>query len=268
MPAAEDLKLLIEAARAAGDIALKYSGPTARRWDKPDGQGPVTEADLAVNAMLEDMLPKARPDYGWLSEESDDNETRLGRDRVFIIDPIDGTRSFAEGSATWAHSLAVADRGEITAAVIYLPQRKLLYTASKGGGAFCNGTPISVTSPAELSMAKVLTAKPNLEPQHWLGGAAPAFHRSYRPSLAYRLARVADGGYNAMLTLRRSWEWDIAAGDLILREAGGLTSDRRKAPLQFNNPTPLLEGVVAATPTTHQELLKALDPKGPGIPGQ
>lgn len=268
MPAAEDLTLLIRAAKAAGDIALKFSGPTAQRWDKPDGQGPVTEADLAVNAMLEDMLPKARPGYGWLSEESEDNEARLGKDHVFIIDPIDGTRSFAEGSATWAHSLAVAKRGEITAAVIYLPQRDLLYTASKGGGAFCNGDKISVATPSSLRAARVLTAKPNLEAQHWLGNAAPTFHRSYRPSLAYRLARVADGGYSAMLTLRRSWEWDIAAGDLILREAGGLISDRLNAPLCFNNPTPLLNGVVAATPTTHLDLLQALDPKGPGIAGQ
>ncbi|MEP0154767.1 3'(2'),5'-bisphosphate nucleotidase CysQ [Pseudophaeobacter sp.] len=268
MPAAEDLTLLIQAARAAGEIALKYSGPTAQRWEKPDGQGPVTEADLAVNAMLETMLPQARPDYGWLSEESEDSAARLSKDRVFIIDPIDGTRSFAEGSATWAHSLAVADRGEITAAVIYLPQRDLLYTAAKGSGAFCNGAPIRVAAPAALSTTKVLTAKPNLASQHWLGGAAPAFHRSYRPSLAYRLARVADGGYSAMLTLRRSWEWDIAAGDLILREAGGVISDRLNKPLLFNNPTPLLDGVVAAIPATHLELLQALDPKGPGIAGQ
>lgn len=268
MPAAEDLTLLIQAARAAGDIALKYSGPSAQRWDKPDGQGPVTEADLAVNAMLEVMLPKARPDYGWLSEETEDTAARLGKDRVFIIDPIDGTRSFAEGSATWAHSLAVAERGEVTAAVIFLPQRDLLYSASKGSGAYCNGTAITVAPPTALASAKVLTARPNLDAQHWLGGAAPAFHRSYRPSLAYRLARVADGGYSAMLTLRRSWEWDIAAGDLILREAGGRISDRHDAPLLFNNPIPLLDGVVAATPATHLELLQALEPQGPGIAGQ
>ena len=94
MPAT-DLDLLIQAAQRAGEIATQFSGPEAKRWDKPDGAGPVTEADLAVNAMLEDMLPKARPDYGWLSEESEDNADRLSKDRVFIIDPIDGTRSFA-----------------------------------------------------------------------------------------------------------------------------------------------------------------------------
>ncbi|MEP1329186.1 3'(2'),5'-bisphosphate nucleotidase CysQ [Pseudophaeobacter sp.] len=268
MPAAEDLALLIQAAEAAGDIALKYSGPDAKRWDKPDDQGPVTEADLAVNAMLEDMLPQARPNYGWLSEESEDSQERLGRDRVFIIDPIDGTRSFAEGSRTWAHSLAVAERGEVIAAVIYLPQRELLYSAAKGQGAFCNGQPVSVTPPTELPQTKVLTAKPNLDSKHWRGGSAPEFLRSYRPSLAYRLARVADGGYGAMLTLRRSWEWDIAAGDLLLREAGGVTTDRHGTGLRFNNATPLLDGVLAAAPDVHQVLLAGLEPQGPGIPGR
>ncbi|WP_278922014.1 MULTISPECIES: inositol monophosphatase family protein [Pseudophaeobacter] len=267
MQAADDLALLIRAAQAAGDIALQYSGPTARRWEKPGGQGPVTEADLAVNTMLETMLRAARPDYGWLSEESEDSAARLEKERVFIIDPIDGTRSFAEGSATWAHSLAVAHHGDVTAAVIFLPQRDLLYTAAKGSGAFCNGQPIAVAPPSTLAMAKILTATPNLVGHHWRGGTAPDLQRSYRPSLAYRLARVAEGCYNAMLTLRQSWEWDIAAGDLILREAGGLTSNRLGAPLRFNNAVPLLDGVVAATPGIHHDLLQALDPAGPGIAG-
>lgn len=268
MPAADDLALLIKAAEAAGDIANRYSGPNAKRWDKPGGQGPVTEADLAVNAYLEGFLPAERPDYGWLSEESDDNGSRLERQSTFIIDPIDGTRSFAEGSRTWAHSLAVATGGEITAAVIYLPQRDLLYSAALGQGAFCNGAPLSVAPPGELAEATVLTAKPNLQPQHWKAGTPPSFHRSMRPSLAYRLARVAQGRYGGMLTLRRSWEWDIAAGDLILREAGGRSSNRFGQPLRFNTPVPLLDGVLAGAPELHRDLLEALDPQGPGISNQ
>jgi myo-inositol-1(or 4)-monophosphatase len=152
--------------------------------------------------------------------------------------------------------------------VIFLPQRDLMYTAAQGMGAFCNGAAITVAPPKPLDQTKVLTAKPNLNRHHWLGGIAPDFQVRYRPSLAYRLARVADGRYSAMLTLRRSWEWDIAAGDLILREAGGLTSDRLGGSLRFNNATPLLDGVVAATPGAHLALLQALDPQGPGIPGR
>lgn len=260
-----DLELLIRAAEAAGEIASRYSGPTARRWDKPGGQGPVTEADLAVNALLEEMLPEARPDYGWLSEETEDSADRLSCDSVFIIDPIDGTRAFAEGSRTWAHSLAIATAGRVTAAVIYLPQRGLMYTAAQGQGAARNGTPIRASSLTDLALAEVLTARPNLAAEHWRTRNAPGFTRSYRPSLAYRMAKVADGRAGAMLTLRRSWEWDIAAGDLILREAGGQATDRLGQDLRFNNPVPLLNGVVAGPPALHKELIAALDPDGPGI---
>ncbi|WP_299948379.1 3'(2'),5'-bisphosphate nucleotidase CysQ [uncultured Ruegeria sp.] len=264
MPAT-DLSLLIDAALEAGKIATRYSGPQAQRWDKPEGAGPVTEADLAVNAMLERDLQAARPDYGWLSEETEDTPDRLTRDRVFIVDPIDGTRSFAEGSRTWAHSLAVAEHGEVTAAVIYLPLRDLLYAAARAQGATLNGSAIQVSKHTYLPDAEILAAKPNLDPRHWQSGSAPKFRRVYRPSLAYRMALVAQGRFDGMLTLRPSWEWDIAAGDLILREAGGVCTDRSGQPLRFNNARPRLNGVVAAGSDIHASLCAQLDPKGVGI---
>ncbi|UWQ91691.1 3'(2'),5'-bisphosphate nucleotidase CysQ [Rhodobacteraceae bacterium M382] len=257
MPAA-DLDLLIDAAREAGRIATTYTGKDARRWDKPDGAGPVTEADLAVNAMLEDRLPGARPDYGWLSEETEDTADRLSRDRVFIIDPIDGTRSFADGSRTWAHSLAVAEHGVVSAAVIYLPLRDMMFTAAANQGAFLNGDPIRRSDCRLLAEAEILAARPNLQPEHWQNGHVPAFTRSYRPSLAYRLATVAQGRFDGMLTLRPSWEWDIAAGDLILREAGACCTDRSGAQLRFNNPHPMLNGVIASNLDLHAQILGAL----------
>jgi len=263
---ATDLPLLIDAAREAGQIATRFSGPQAQRWDKPEGAGPVTEADLAVNAMLERELPGARPGYGWLSEETEDSPDRLTNDHVFIIDPIDGTRSFAEGPRTWAHSLAVAENGEVTAAVIYLPMRDLLYAAAKGQGATLNGAPIRASEPGTLREAEILAAKPNLDPRHWLSGDVPEFRKAYRPSLAYRMALVAQGRFDGMLTLRPSWEWDIAAGDLILREAGGRCTDRQGLPLRFNNAHPRLNGVVAAGPDLHGTLSAHLDPNGPGLP--
>lgn len=259
MPAT-DLTLLIEAAREAGKIATGFSGKTAERWDKPDGAGPVTEADLAVNAMLEKNLRTARPGYGWLSEENDDNTDRLDRDRVFIVDPIDGTRSFIEGSNTWAHALAVAEQGVVTAAVIYLPLRDLMYVAAAGQGAYLNDTRITPSHPASVEAADVLAARPNMEAMHWKEGRIPTFQRSYRPSLAYRMALVAQGRFDGMLTLRPSWEWDIAAGDLILREAGALCSDRFGTALRFNNPHPKVNGVVAAGKSLHRQISTALDP--------
>lgn len=252
-----DLDLLIDAAREAGRIATRYSGETARRWEKPDGAGPVTEADLAVNEMLERVLRAARPDYGWLSEESDDDADRLGRANVFIIDPIDGTRSFAEGKRTWAHSLAVARDGVVTDGVVFLPQRDLMYHASAGQGAFLNGTALTPSARDQLDGAEVLATKANMKPEHWPGGL-PRINRAHRPSLAYRMAVVAQGRFDAMLTLRPAWEWDIAAGDVILREAGARITDRTGQPLRFNSDTRLLDGVVAAPAPLHEALMRHL----------
>jgi myo-inositol-1(or 4)-monophosphatase len=251
-----DLDLLINAAREAGRIATSYTGQTAKKWEKPDGAGPVTEADLAVNEMLSETLPAARPDYGWLSEETEDTEERLDKGKVFIIDPIDGTRSFAEGANTWAHSLAVADKGEITAAVVYLPLRDKMYTAALGQGAWLNGERLNVSSQPQLSDARVLATKINSEPKFWPNGVPP-FERHHRPSLAYRLALVAEGKFDAMFTFRPSWEWDIAAGALIVSEAGGTITDQTGQPLRFNSRDALLDGVIAGGAAIHSQSLTA-----------
>ncbi len=255
---ARDLSLLIDAARMAGRVATSFVGSTAKRWDKPDNAGPVTESDLAVNDLLRTVLHLARPGYGWLSEETDDNTDRLSQDPVFIIDPIDGTRSFVEGANTWAHSIAIAEHGVITAAVIYLPLRDKLYAASLGAGATLNGKPIRAATETQLSKAIVLAAKPAMTASHWKGNASPDFKRDYRPSLAYRLALVAEGRFDAMITLRPSWEWDIAAGALIVTEAGGKISDQKGNNLRFNNAQPLLNGVVAGGLNVHARLIDAL----------
>jgi myo-inositol-1(or 4)-monophosphatase len=259
---ADDLELLTQAARDAGRTALQYTGKTAERWDKPDNLGPVTEADIAVDTQLRETLLAARPDYGWLSEETPDDRDRLTHDRVFIVDPIDGTRSFIEGNDTWAHSLAIAEKGIVIAAAVYLPLKGKLYAAARGRGAHLNGRPIRVSTRDRLPGARIIASKPSYDARHWPGGV-PEVARHYRPSLAYRLSLVAEGRYDAMLTFRDSWEWDIAAGELILREAGASTSDRQGAPLRFNNPHPQVDGVVAAGPALHDEILGALGKRNP-----
>ncbi|MEM6305848.1 MAG: 3'(2'),5'-bisphosphate nucleotidase CysQ [Pseudomonadota bacterium] len=257
MPAT-DLPLLIDAARAAGKVATRFSGKTARRWDKPDDAGPVTEADLAVNDLLAKTLLGERPAYGWLSEETDDGEERLSKDRVFIIDPIDGTRSFVEGARTWAHSIAVTERGRVTAAVVFLPMHDRLYAAALGQGATLNGQSLSASETATPGEMEVLAAKPAFKAQHWRGGAVPDVKRGYRPSLAYRLALVAEGRFDAMLTLRPTWEWDIAAGSLIVTEAGGAATTRDGAALVFNNPDPRVDGILAGGMPSHAHLRATL----------
>ena len=255
-----DLALLTEAARHAGEIAKKYFQNDPSVTHKPGGAGPVTDADLAVDAMLEASLRLARTDYGWLSEETEDNAARLKTKRQFVVDPIDGTRAFINGSKDWAHALAVVEDGLVVSAVVYLPMHDLLFAATKGGGATVNDRPIAVTN-AALGNATVLGAKPNFESHFWKGGQVPPVTRAFRSSLAYRLCLVAQGEFDGMLTLRPSWEWDIAAGALIITEAGGVVSDQYAAPLQFNNPHPQVPGVLAAGAQLHAALAARLEPQ-------
>ena len=256
MPA-HDLKLLTDAAHAAGDIARKYFQANPETWDKGGGQGPVTEADLAIDRMLNRELLAARSDYGWLSEETEDTASRLQRPRVFIVDPIDGTRAFIAGEKTFAHSLAIADNGEITSAVVHLPLMGLTYSATKDGGAFLNGQPIRASNRREMQAARLLITKPTLKPAHWPGGV-PDISPNFRPSLAYRMCLAADGTFDGMLTLRDTWEWDVAAGDLIAREAGALVTTRENLLARYNNPKPLLAGMIAANPRLHPQFIDRL----------
>ena len=253
-----DLALLTKAARKAGSIATSYFGQSPKVTDKPDGAGPVTVADLAVDAMLADYLRTGRPDYGWLSEESPDTAARLTTKRQFVIDPIDGTRAFIDGGKDWSHSLAIVEDGDVIAAAVYLPLHDLLFTATKGGGAQVNGATIMV-SQSPLDTARVLASKPNFAPHLWKDATLPPFKQAFRSSLAYRLCLVAQGRFDAMLTLRPSWEWDIAAGALIVAEADGKVTDQTGQRLRFNNPHPQVAGVIAAAPELHSSLASRLE---------
>ena len=252
-----DLDLLIDAAHQAAEIANRYWMTDQQIVEKPDNGGPVSEGDIAVDNHLRTMLTAARPDYGWLSEETEDDPARLHAPQTFIVDPIDGTRAYIAGHKTWAHSLAVAHNGQITAAAVLLPQRGKLYTATLGGGAQLNGAALGASSRSLLEGATVLAPRPTFDPENWPGGV-PQISRHFRPSLAYRLCLVAEGRFDAMLTLRNSWEWDIAAGALIATEAGATTTDRHGAPLAFNSRGAMTPGVLTGARQVHETLRSRL----------
>jgi myo-inositol-1(or 4)-monophosphatase len=251
-----DLALLETAAREAGEIARGFWRDDPKVWDK-GGDDPVSEADFAVDTHLNERLLAARPDYGWVSEEAEDNTERLAAKRVFIIDPIDGTRSFVAGEQTWAHSLAIVEDGTPIAACVYLPVRDKMYLAAPGQGATLNGAPLRASANAVLDGATILSPKVSFQHAFWKDGP-PQVDRHFRPSLAYRMALVGEGRFDAMITLRPAWEWDIAAGALIAAEAGAKVTDRHGGALRFNSPARQTQGVLAANGALHQALCDRL----------
>ena len=252
----DDLALLIEAARLAGRIALRYWKRNPKTWEKGD-EGPVTEADIAVNDALAQLLRSARPGYGWLSEETPDTAARLQCEHVFILDPIDGTRAFIAGEDSFSHAIAIARHGQVTAGVVFLPALDRLFAATETGPATLNGAPIHASTLPGIAGANILTPAANLKPEFWPGGV-PEVTRSFRASVAYRLALVAQGRFDGMLSFRPGWEWDIAAGSLIASRAGATVSDRHGVPLRFNMPNPRADGLLAAAPGLHAALRQRL----------
>ncbi|MEL7349275.1 MAG: 3'(2'),5'-bisphosphate nucleotidase CysQ [Pseudomonadota bacterium] len=248
-----DRDLLIDIGRTAGDLAMGYFGGTLEVREKP-GEGPVSEADLAVDRLLEERLRAARPAYGWLSEESADSDARLGAGRVFLVDPIDGTRAFIAGEKGWSVALAVVEAGMVRAAAVVLPARGEIYAAALGAGATLDGAAIAGSTRAVTDGATMLAAKPTLAPEHWPGGV-PSVKRTLRSSLAWRLCLVAAGRFDTLLTVRPCWEWDVAAGSLIAAEAGIAVSDAIGAPLVFNRLPPRTPGLMAVPRAMQAEML-------------
>ena len=256
-----DLDLISDAAQQAAEIALKY-WRTDQRVDYKDGGSPVSEGDFAVDAFLRSNLLAARPDYGWLSEETEDDQTRLMQSRTFIVDPIDGTRAYVNGEITWSISIAVVENGQPTAGVVYLPARDKLYLAAAGQGATLNGNAIETGTNQDPEGAQVLANKKALDPQWW-AQTPPNVKRNFRPSLAYRFCLVAEGRYDALLTVMDAHEWDIAAGVLIAQEAGAKNSDRNGDAIQFNAPTPKAAGVFTAPQEMHNRLITLYTGRAP-----
>ncbi|WP_062206987.1 3'(2'),5'-bisphosphate nucleotidase CysQ [Aureimonas sp. AU12] len=240
--AAADLQLLTEAAAEAGRIALGFWKRDPEVFWK--GSSPVSEADFAVDDHLRRTLLGARPDYGWISEETAAQPAGAGEERFFVVDPIDGTRSFLRGEATWCVSIAVIARGRPVAGIIDAPALEEVLGATADGPAQLNGETIRVSPEPEdgrlrLSMPDGMRRK--LEGQH---GARIDFAPGV-PSLAYRLALVASGRLDGTLILPRANDWDIAAGDLILERAGGALA-RLDGSRHLYNPAPERHGVLVA----------------------
>ncbi len=238
---AEDLDLIRDAAAEAGRIALRYFGKEPEVWMK-GGVSPVSEADYAVDRYLRETLMAARPDYGWLSEETVDTPHRLGARRTFVVDPIDGTRAFLEGNETWCVSIGVVEAGRPIAGVLDCPAKKEVFAAARGMGAVLNGRQLVLAAPRP----NPLVAGPKAFFDHLPKALADGLKRAaYVPSLAYRLAMVASGALDATFIKPNSHDWDLAAADLILGEAGGRLVDPGGRALAYAGERPV-HGALAA----------------------
>jgi myo-inositol-1(or 4)-monophosphatase len=246
----DDLALLLNALRAAGALALGFHGK-AKSWHKADGTV-LTEADLAVNAYLKATILAARPEDGWLSEESVDTPERLTKARLWIVDPIDGTRAFADGTRFWGIGVALIENGAPLLGGIYCPVDDVLYHAVKGGGAFRNG--VRLTSPE--SAGHVIVPRAAMLSVETLGLATQI--SSSWPMLL-RFALIAEGQHPAAISIGNKQDWDLAAGVLLVTESGGQVSTQNGTPMQFNKPLHHQHGLVAAQTKWHHKLVQAVE---------
>ncbi len=233
----KEKEIAIAAAKTAGDVIMKYYRSKYEITNKSPNN-PVTEADLAANYHIQETIMSAFPEDGWLSEESKDSPDRIGKDRVWVIDPIDGTLEFIEGLSQFAVSIALVENSRPIVGVLNNPATEELFVAVEGEGAYLNGERLSCLSTTKTEQATILASR--TEHQR---GQLRAFENKvgklkYIGSVAYKLGRLAAGSAHGYLTVQPKNEWDICAGDLVVREAGGVFWSRGGEPIQYNQPDP------------------------------
>jgi myo-inositol-1(or 4)-monophosphatase len=254
--ATSDLDLLVDAAEAAGELALRFFRQNPKNWAK-GLSSIVSEADIAVDRLLLDKLSAARPDYGWLSEETTDNSARLSRQRVFVVDPIDGTRAFLAGDREWTVSLAVVEAGRPVVAALYAPALELMFRASAGSGGTRDGEPLRVSGRSEPVGTRLAGPRRYARKLAEAAGLSTAEAR-FVPSLAYRIALVAAGEVDAAVARPNAHDWDLAAADLLVHEAGGVLTDLSGRELRYNGADVRHPALVAANPALARTLAPIL----------
>ena len=243
----DDLALILEAAQEAGALARDIRRKGLEVEYKADDNSPVTNADLAADRLLTERLRQARPDYGWLSEETADAKDRLTCRRIFVVDPIDGTRAFLKGRPWWSVAIAVVEDGLPIAGAVFAPEVGELYGAALGQGATRNGESIRHSAVNGLEDCRMVGDP--IVFGHWSWPRPwPAMRIEQRSSTAYRMCLVAAGEFDAAVAPVRKSDWDVAAGDLIAREAGCFVGDHNGLGFRYNLARPSQASLICATP--------------------
>jgi myo-inositol-1(or 4)-monophosphatase len=247
----------IQSALEAGCTALGRFTPGAVAAEYKSGRDPVTEADRLVDDVLRQKL--LREGEGWLSEESPDDFSRLQKGRVWVVDPLDGTREFVAGIPEFCISAAMVDNGRPVAGGVCNPATNEFFLGCIEFGLTYNGRPAQASRRTNLEGAVVLASRSEVKRGEWRAFQNRGFEMRTMGSIAYKLARVAAGLADATFTLKSKHEWDVAAGAALVESAGGFVATRSNAPLSFNQRDPLLSGLVAGGPLLRNELLALLD---------
>lgn len=253
---ASDAALLTRTVREAGALALRMFRTEIKQWTKGASSSPVSEADIAVDELIRQRLQSATPEYGWLSEESADDRTRLTRQRVWIVDPIDGTRAYLGGREDWSISVALVEDGKPRLAAVFAPATDEFFFASEGGGAARNDAAIKVSSGTGFDIDRM--AGPHFLLNRVRGTTSPELRNFKIGSLALRISRVAQGALDAAFVGGNSRDWDLAAADLLVREAGGRLTTLHGDGLAYNRVEVTHEVLLAAGFERHAQLVTHL----------
>ncbi|MBC8323820.1 MAG: 3'(2'),5'-bisphosphate nucleotidase CysQ [Candidatus Marinimicrobia bacterium] len=240
-----ELKLAINAAKEAGTLIMDYYKADYEIQDK-GYHNPVTTADHAADSRLKETLMEARPEYGWLSEETVDSPDRLSKKCVWVVDPLDGTKEFIEGVPNFVVSVALVENGEPIVGVLYNPVTKEMFSAAKGKGAFLNNEPIQCATKENVNEMVILNSRSETRRGLWQPFADTFGELKAIGSVAYKLGLTAAGQADIFASLRPKNEWDICAGNCIINEAGGKLIDLNGAPRIYNQEITLIEpGLIA-----------------------
>lgn len=247
----QELALLVKAVRKAGTKVLELVKHGFEVQTKPD-RSPVTTVDHEVNRILHEMQRREFPQDGWLSEESPDDPARLTRQRVWIVDPIDGTKALINRLPEFTISAALIERGVPIVGAILNPSTDELFAAVRGGGLYLNGSRLTL-SPLREFTAVIMSSGKDFGTDGYSTLDNTMRHRPIY-SIANAMALVAAGRVRAAFTVDSMNEWDLAAGVLLIEEGGGTVSDAAGNPLIFNQPKPTIRGVIAVTAQADKDL--------------
>jgi myo-inositol-1(or 4)-monophosphatase len=252
-----ELQVARDAAIAAGEILQRYFRDGGYQVDSKGKNNPVTTADFEADSKLKQILRDAFPAYGWLSEETVDNDDRLTRERVWIVDPLDGTKEFIKGIPEFVVAIALADRGVPMMGVTYNPIKHELFCGVRGAGCYLDGKAVTVSHTRTLDFATILASRSETARGEWKAYEGRVIVKAIG-SVAYKLALVAAGHADATFTLTPKSEWDIASGVALIIAAGGRVTDLHGEEMHFNRRDVKTPGFVASNGHLHAELERML----------